>query len=58
MMAPFTLLAAAMTYYWPYARTEGSISAVAVIYGYDIRTSCFIIYPDLCVVQVVGPTSV
>jgi MFS transporter, MCT family, solute carrier family 16 (monocarboxylic acid transporters), member 10 len=32
-IAPFTLLAAVLTYAWPFARSEGSLIAVAVIYG-------------------------
>jgi len=35
IMAPFTLVAAIMTYVWPLARTERSLIAVAIVYGFS-----------------------
>lgn len=34
VMIPFTTLAAAMTFAWPFATSKGALIAVAVIYGY------------------------
>ncbi|KAL1661009.1 major facilitator superfamily domain-containing protein [Schizophyllum commune] len=33
VMAPLTLICAVMTYAWPFARSQGSLIAIAVLYG-------------------------
>jgi uncharacterized membrane protein YdbT with pleckstrin-like domain len=32
-MAPFTIVAAIMTFAWPFATSKGALIAIAVIYG-------------------------
>ena len=39
-MAPLTLICAVMTYAWPFARSQGSLIAIAVLYGYVIQFHC------------------
>ncbi|THU87429.1 MFS general substrate transporter [Dendrothele bispora CBS 962.96] len=34
VMIPFTLVAAVMTFAWPFARSEGSLIVIAIIYGF------------------------
>ncbi|KAJ3737838.1 major facilitator superfamily domain-containing protein, partial [Lentinula guzmanii] len=43
-MAPMTLVAAALTYAWPFAKTKAGFVVVAIIYGFasGVYVSCFL----------------
>ncbi|KIJ59717.1 hypothetical protein HYDPIDRAFT_177749 [Hydnomerulius pinastri MD-312] len=38
IMTPFTVVAGILTFAWPFAKTEGSLIAIAVIYGFSCGT--------------------
>ncbi|KAI9460695.1 MFS general substrate transporter [Boletus coccyginus] len=38
IMAPFTIVAAIMTFVWPFATSKGALIAIAVVYGFSCGT--------------------